>query len=80
MKKRYISIFTIIALMISIFASFSVVSANDENTCIATMKYNGHTYKLYNKNTSWLEAEKFCENVGGHLATITSEKENEAIY
>lgn len=41
--------------------------------------YKGHIYELYDKPTSWETAKIVCENKGGHLATITSEKEQKTI-
>lgn len=38
-------------------------------------KYNGHIYVVFTDETSWFEAYARCEALGGHLATITSEKE-----
>ena len=40
------------------------------------VKYNGHSYKLYEKSMTWTEAKAYCENIGGHLVTITSREEN----
>ena len=37
--------------------------------------YNGHSYKVYDLSLSWDKAENYCEGLGGHLATITSPKE-----
>jgi Lectin C-type domain/Leucine Rich repeats (2 copies) len=37
----------------------------------------GHRYLFVQKYLSTAAAEKFCESLGGHLATITSEPENE---
>ena len=37
--------------------------------------YNGHYYKVYTLSKSWKEAKAYCENLGGHLATITSADE-----
>ena len=42
--------------------------------------FQGHEYKLYNKALPWREAYKFCEQQGGHLATINSEEEQTFIY
>ena len=42
--------------------------------------YNGHYYKVYNGQSSWEDAAAFCQSVGGHLATITSEEENTFLY
>ena len=45
------------------------------------IQYMGHYYKLY-KNTAntWEEAEKYCENLSGHLATISSAQEDKFAY
>ncbi len=42
---------------------------------------NHHKYIYFDnaRGLSWLEAEKYCNSIGGHLATITSEKEQETI-
>lgn len=37
---------------------------------------NGHKYYLAKEKVSWPIAKKICEKYGGHLATITSRKEN----
>lgn len=43
--------------------------------------YNGHSYKVYtDSNIGWHDAKVFCENLGGHLATITSAEEDAFIY
>lgn len=43
--------------------------------------YNGHRYKVYaNVCNDLIEAEKYCENLGGYLAVITSQKENDSLY
>ena len=37
--------------------------------------YGGHMYAVYAGPATWTEAEAYCENLGGHLATITSQGE-----
>lgn len=41
--------------------------------------YNGKTYSLYRDNLTWYQAKAFCEQMGGHLATITSADEQNKI-
>ena len=42
--------------------------------------FNGHKYKLYNGDgMNWEDAKTYCESLCGHLVTITSEEENNAI-
>ena len=46
---------------------------------IATATYDGHTYQLYNDSLIWSNAKAKCEELGGHLATITSAEEQKAV-
>ena len=41
--------------------------------------YQGHTYARYDNIISWTQAETFCQKAGGHLATVTSRRENQVI-
>ncbi len=41
--------------------------------------YGGHLYMVFEKNLTWNEAEAYCESLGGHLITITSEEEQNFI-
>ena len=46
---------------------------------VNTVSYNGHTYYLYNDCLTWDEAKAKCEELGGHLVTITSTDEQETV-
>ena len=46
---------------------------------VITKEFNGHKYELYNVSTTWDQAYKMCEEMGGHLVTITSNEENEFV-
>lgn len=41
--------------------------------------FNGHTYAVYSEQMNWHDAQTFCEELGGHLVTITSEEEMDFI-
>lgn len=44
------------------------------------LNYNNHIYAVYsNVNTTWNDAKTYCENLGGHLVTITDEAEQAAV-
>lgn len=38
-------------------------------------EYNGHYYKVFNDSFNWAQAKRRCEEIGGHLVTITSNTE-----
>ncbi|MBR5825640.1 MAG: hypothetical protein IKY78_00995 [Clostridia bacterium] len=40
------------------------------------VEFNGHYYKVYEGCLSWEQAKTYCEEMGGHLVTITSSEEN----
>ena len=46
---------------------------------LSVITYNGHTYKLFDDKLKWTEARAYCESIGGHLATVTSQEENELL-
>lgn len=45
----------------------------------AENSYNGNVYMILKRAVSWSDASKQCEEAGGHLATISSAKENSFI-
>ena len=58
--------------------------SNDEGSSTSmipedAVEYKGHFYKLYNETLLWTDAEKKCEEMNGHLVTITSEKEQQKV-
>lgn len=53
---------------------------NDSEIPADAVEFNGHYYKVYEiTGKNWEEAKAYCENVGGHLVTITSKEEQEFI-
>ena len=52
-----------------------------ENVSIPSnaLKYNGHSYYLFNNGLTWEEAKNYCENLGGHLVVITNANEQATI-
>lgn len=37
--------------------------------------FNGKKYQLFDKHMKWSEAKEYCEQIGGHLITVTSAEE-----
>lgn len=68
--------FNMVAILpMSVFADDN---SSDENKSKVT-SFDGNRYQLFDKSMSWTEAKEYCENLGGHLATITSSEEQEFI-
>jgi len=42
--------------------------------------WNGHSYYRSTTSSTWTNAKTACENMGGHLATISSASENTFLY
>ena len=43
--------------------------------------YNGNVYQVFSGAAdSWEEAKAYCESLGGHLAVISSQEENDYLY
>lgn len=42
--------------------------------------YNGHRYTIFYSESGWENAKENCEILGGHLATVTSQDENDALF
>ena len=45
----------------------------------AKLDFNGHSYQRFSSAMGWTAAKSFCEAKGAHLATITSQAENNFI-
>lgn len=41
--------------------------------------YRGHTYQVFDEGYNWYAAKEYCENIGGHLVTVSSNEENDYI-
>ena len=46
---------------------------------VKTMEFQGNQYALFDYGMTWTDAKALCESMGGHLATITSQEEQDAI-
>ena len=41
--------------------------------------FNNHSYYIFDTSMTWAQAKKYCEDLGGHLVTITTNEEQEFI-
>ena len=72
--------FKIAALTSLLSLNFCMTSSVDAAVPNNASKYKGHYYKVYNRSLNWHDAKNYCENMGGHLVTITSLNEQIFIY
>lgn len=61
--------------MAAIGVSLGITAAADTDY----YDFNGHRYKVFETAMTWDDANEYCEKIGGHLATISSSEEQEAI-
>lgn len=43
------------------------------------VEFNGHYYQVFDEGLDWFEAKSKCEELGGHLVTITSQEEQDFV-
>ena len=57
--------------------SFILNEETGLTTCehCSAAEYNGNVYKIFTVELSWFDAYSYCDNLGGHLITITSAEE-----
>ena len=80
--KRVLSGITSAALLANFCTVMpaNVFAADDaEQETKTTAGENGHRYQVFDTSMRWTEAEEYCESLGGHLVTITSEEEQKFI-
>ena len=84
MKKKFLKLTALImTLIVLILTNCLIAFGTNTNPDIPedALSYNGHYYKIYDINPASYEvAIEYCENLGGHLATIANDDENEILY
>ena len=55
------------------------ISSKDDEIPETAIELDGHYYLLYDEGYNWQEAKNKCEDLGGHLVTITSLDEQKLI-
>jgi len=51
----------------------------NQSVAVVEETHDGHTYQFIDDRMTWYEAKEACEALGGHLVTITSAEEQQAI-
>lgn len=81
MKSKAIAAVLSAAALTYCFSNTLITNAVESDSSIPAeaTEFDGSYYMVYNERLSWLEAELFCESLGGHLVTITSQEEQDFI-
>ncbi len=81
MKKKMKRILSVALMLFMIIGSLPLLSfAKETQIPEDAVEFNGHYYKAYDQKLAWHTAKTYCEELGGHLATITSKEENDFVY
>ncbi len=81
-KKKIIAGVAVLG-MVGVATTAVFLTADEDKNSIpeGAGYFDGHYYYVYDfDDYEWNEAKEYCESLGGHLATITSEEENEYVY
>ena len=54
---------------------FKLIKNNQSYQEVADSVFNNHRYQLFDESLTWEQAKARCEELGGHLVTITSAEE-----
>ncbi len=60
------------------FSGFFAVKVEAANKS-EMVEFNGHYYEVFDESMTWNDAKNKCEDLGGHLATITSQEEQNLV-
>jgi hypothetical protein len=52
------------------------VTVNNSPIPSDAVRYEGNYYKVYYSDATWVEADRICSGLGGHLCTVTSATES----
>jgi serine/threonine protein kinase len=59
--------------------SSTVAGLEQQSIPADAVTFNGHAYKFYPERLSWTAAQRRCEQLGGHLPTISDATENQFV-
>lgn len=88
MKKVFKKAISVLLVVVMVFGAGSftemlsllkVAASNNISIPENALEFNGHYYAIINGNVDWTTANSLCRDVGGYLATITSESEQQVV-
>lgn len=75
--KKILALTTTLSILCGVGTMTASAVGNYEPTAYAA--YNGHTYHLFDESLTWEDANNYCNELNGHLVTITTEDEQKFI-
>ena len=59
-----------------------IFDLSDDTPIIKPRRFQGHTYCVFDDSSirTWEAAKEYCESIGGYMAVIGSQEENDALY
>lgn len=72
MKKTFSLLLALMLVLALVPAAALAAGAEIPDDAVS---FNGHFYKRYESSKTWQDAQAYCESMGGHLVTITSQEE-----
>ncbi len=78
--KKILSVLLVAVLLFSTLPLSASAAERPHSAETEIREFNGHYYQCFSEpKISWAEAKARCERMGGHLATISSQEENDFI-
>ena len=74
------TIMTISAYQTDIQLTQTKIRKIDSTVNYGEFVYNGHSYQIFENCSTWEEAEMYCESLGGYLAVIENQAENDVLF
>lgn len=75
LSTRLLSICLVMAIFITTGSFLPSATATSMEIPDDAITFNGHYYKAYDISMTWTDAKAYCEELGGHLVTVTSQTE-----
>ena len=77
--KKSLSVILTLSIIFGLLTMLPTNVASLSDVPSDAVEYNGHYYKAFDVDVTWNEAKLYCESLGGHLVTITSQGEQSTI-
>lgn len=74
-KRMLACLLAVVMALCAVPMNGGVLTAGATDIPSDAVEFNGHYYKVYDQSLNWSAAKSYCEDLGGHMVTITSAEE-----